>query len=71
MQKVPARRLPVEHVVHFVADQQQRNRCDDAGRMDDAMADLDMQVYHKLHEEENWDGHFVGKGGEDYGYKPK
>tara|TARA_B110000208_G_C11437560_1_gene309567 strand:- start:40 stop:594 length:555 start_codon:yes stop_codon:yes gene_type:complete len=25
--------------------------------------------HHKLHEEENWDGHFVGKGGEDYGYK--
>ena len=27
--------------------------------------------HHKLHEEENWDGHFVGKGGEDYGYKQK
>jgi hypothetical protein len=27
--------------------------------------------HHKLHEEENWDGHFVGQGGEDYGYKPK
>ena len=25
----------------------------------------------KLHEEEHWDGHFVGQGGEDYGYKPK
>ena len=25
--------------------------------------------HHKLHEEESWDGHFVGKGGEDYGYK--
>ena len=27
--------------------------------------------HHKLHEEESWDGHFVGQGGEDYGYKPK
>ena len=27
--------------------------------------------HHKLHEETNWDGHFVGNGGEDYGYKSK
>lgn len=27
--------------------------------------------HHKLHEDENWNGHFVGKGGEDYGYKTK
>jgi Rps23 Pro-64 3,4-dihydroxylase Tpa1-like proline 4-hydroxylase len=24
--------------------------------------------HHKLYEEETWDGHFVGNGGEDYGY---
>lgn len=27
--------------------------------------------HHRLHEGEDWDGHFVGKGGEDYGYSPK
>lgn len=27
--------------------------------------------HHKLYEEESWGGHFVGQGGEDYGYKPK
>ena len=27
--------------------------------------------HHKLHEEEEWNGHYVGNGGEDYGYTPK
>ena len=27
--------------------------------------------HHKLHEDENWKGHYVGKGGEDYGYNIK
>ena len=27
--------------------------------------------HHKLHEDENWSGHYVGQGGEDYGYKRK
>jgi len=25
-------------------------------------------THHKLHEEENWSGHYVGRGGEDYDY---
>jgi hypothetical protein len=27
--------------------------------------------HHKLYEDEEWNGHFVGNGGEDYGYIPK
>ena len=30
-----------------------------------------MNIHTKLYEEENWEGHFVGQGGEDYGYKPE
>jgi Rps23 Pro-64 3,4-dihydroxylase Tpa1-like proline 4-hydroxylase len=28
-------------------------------------------AHHKLYEEEKWDGHFVGQGGEDYSYTSK